>query len=254
MVGVMVAKSADSLDGLLEIDRLAERFIFDCMGYDRFRTIVVHIYFYTFQSSFEVLNVSLDFRVTGKLIAWEIGVVWWVTIVISKRKAFIDFLRNYGIISLFTEQIAAEIIETYLFFSFLDYFIDSGFIFLLVKYKKLPEGFSVHQRSEIVNVSLQSGIGVFLEEDFHFLAAVDDFKVVTNFVMSDLCRICESLRIYLRYNCFKNLPVPCLIINANQLRYFQHIRCSFLPWYAVLTRLHCVKLHDPRKVRRIDMG
>lgn len=69
MIGVMVTEPADSLDSLLEVYRLAERFVVDCMGYDRLRTVIVHINFYTFQSTLEVLNVSFDFRVTGKLIA-----------------------------------------------------------------------------------------------------------------------------------------------------------------------------------------
>ena len=105
-----------------------------------------------------------------------------------------------------------------------------------------------------MNVAVQSGVGVFLEEDFHFLAAVDNLEVVTNVVMINLSRFCKSLRVDSRHNCFKNLPVSCLIVDAYQLGYFKHVRGSLLPRDAVFISLHRVKLHDPREVRRIDVG
>lgn len=180
----------------------------------------MHINLHTFQSSLEVLNISLYFRVTGQLIAREIGIVRRVAVVISKRKTFIDFLGSDCVVSLFTEQIAAEIIEAYSILSLSDYLIDIGFILLLVKDEKLPEGFFAHERSKVVNIALQFGVGVFLEEDFHFLAAVNNLEVITNVVVIDLCRVCESLRVDSRHYSFKNLPVSCLVVDPNQLRYF----------------------------------
>lgn len=76
-----------------------------------------------------------------------------VAVVISKGKTLIDILWSDCVVGLFTEQIAAEIIEANLILCLSDDLISDRFILFLVEDQKLPEGFLGHERSKVVDIA-----------------------------------------------------------------------------------------------------
>jgi hypothetical protein len=78
---------------------------------DRGVAIVVDVDFHAFYASLEILEVSLDFGVTGQLVATEVGVMRRITEVVSEGQIFIDFYCLGSVVDLIILDEDAEFIE-----------------------------------------------------------------------------------------------------------------------------------------------
>lgn len=81
---VFFAEHWDLLYDRLKGDSFIEVDIFECVGYNGSISIVMHIYLETFNSVWEIFDVSLNFGVGEELIAWHEGVMGWVDEVIGE--------------------------------------------------------------------------------------------------------------------------------------------------------------------------
>jgi len=65
MIGMMIGKLVYCLDSFLKINFFTQIFIIDSVCDDGSTTVIVNIYLYTFESSLQIFNIALNFRVTG---------------------------------------------------------------------------------------------------------------------------------------------------------------------------------------------
>ena len=116
---MMLTEATNGFDSFLEVNGFAERLVVYSMSDDWPIAIIMYVNLYAFDTLFEVLHVSLYLWIAGELIAWEIGVVRRVAEIVSKRKWFIDRLRESHVIAALAHKVAAEIIKTDLLSSLL---------------------------------------------------------------------------------------------------------------------------------------
>lgn len=90
---MILAEFGNLNDSLLKVDRFAQRFIVNSVSDDGSLTIIVDIDLNAFESSFQILKIPFDFRVTRQLIPCQIGIVRRIAKVLVDRQILIHLLR-----------------------------------------------------------------------------------------------------------------------------------------------------------------
>lgn len=173
--------------------------------------------------------------------------------IICKGIVFIDLFCNYCIICLLTHKVTTKIIKTYLFFSLLDYLIYYLFLLLLVNYQKLTKSFPCHGWAQVMIVVIKFNIGIFLKNWLHFFTTMHYLEIVSNFIMTYFCFICQSLIVNFWINSLQNVPISWFLYQTNSLGNFQYIWSFLFTRNTIFDCLDCVELHYSWKKRRINV-
>jgi hypothetical protein len=179
--------------------------------------------------------------------------MWRIAKVICEGIVFIDLFWDYCIICLLTHKVTTKIIKAYLFFSLLDYLAYYLFLLLLVNYQKLTKSLPCHDWAQVMIVVIKFKIGIFLKNWLHFFTAMHYLEIVSNFIMTYFCFICQGLIVNFRIYSLQNFPISWFLHQTNCLGNFQYIWSFLFSRNTIFDRLHCVKLHYSWKKGRINM-
>ena len=131
---VFFAEHCDLLYDGLEGDSFVKMDVFESVGYNGSISVVVHINLQAFNSVWEILDVSFNFGVWEKLVAWHEGVVGWVYEVIGEGQVAVGFGDDGEVVPFFGDEVGAEMVEGkrggYLLHPFLYYWV--GLVLLLL--------------------------------------------------------------------------------------------------------------------------